>query len=174
MIVNINPLPEVCILGRDSICVGITTQLSPTTDGTWVSNNPNIASVTNDGLVRGLSAGYATFTFTSSTGCSATTDTISVDVFPVITPTIAERNVVCENTEIELLNNTDGGVWTLSNNNAEIVSLNTENLVIIRGTTKGQVYVTYTVGDGVCQTKSTFLLKIIPDTQPKIIIGMER
>ncbi|MEO6251872.1 MAG: CHRD domain-containing protein, partial [Ferruginibacter sp.] len=42
------------------------TTLSPTSGGTWISNNPAVATVTNAGVVNGVSPGSATFTFTST------------------------------------------------------------------------------------------------------------
>jgi hypothetical protein len=77
------PLPVVGITGNTSICVNGTTNLSPITGGTWVSNSPLVASVTNAGLVTGLTAGNATFTFSqTSSGCSKTTSEITVNALP--------------------------------------------------------------------------------------------
>ncbi|MCL2417495.1 MAG: Ig-like domain-containing protein, partial [Bacteroidales bacterium] len=56
---------QASITGTDRICIGATTQLSSTIDGTWMSNNTNVASVTNEGLVTGLMEGAAAFTFTA-------------------------------------------------------------------------------------------------------------
>ncbi|MHC0439383.1 T9SS sorting signal type C domain-containing protein [Flavobacterium sp. 3-210] len=72
--------PAVSITGSNNICVGSTTNLSPTSGGTWTSSNSLIASVTNAGVVTGVATGSATFTFTSSTStnCSSTTAAIAV------------------------------------------------------------------------------------------------
>ena len=164
----------ISILGKDSICVGTTTQLSSTMAGMWASKHPSVASVTNDGLVRGVSEGLATFTFTSTTGCVATTKSVSVDTFPIVAPITADKKIICENTETDLSCTTPNGIWTISNTNAQFSSSNTVNPVTIRGTTVGKAYITYTVGKGICQTKSTYLLKIIPTTTPTIIVGMEK
>ena len=76
---TVNALPNVGITGDDIICVEATTTLSPTTGGTWVSNNPGVATVTNAGVVTGVSNGTATFTFTDgTTGCAATTGNVTV------------------------------------------------------------------------------------------------
>jgi len=76
--VGMYPLPAVSI-SDDSVCVNATTQLTPSTGGTWVSLNPSIASVTNDGEVTGISAGNARFVFTlDATGCSDTTTIVRV------------------------------------------------------------------------------------------------
>jgi len=78
VVATVNPLPIVS--ASSSLTIGSTITLSPTTGGTWKSSNDLIATVTNAGVVTGVSAGTATFTFTNSlTGCSATTTMVSVD-----------------------------------------------------------------------------------------------
>ncbi|MBK9735561.1 MAG: hypothetical protein IPO92_11540 [Saprospiraceae bacterium] len=47
--------PVVSITGPSTTCVGINTAVSPTTGGTWVSNMPLIASITDAGVVTPLS-----------------------------------------------------------------------------------------------------------------------
>jgi hypothetical protein len=70
--VTVNSLPTVSITGANPIFVGNTTTLSPTTGGTWASSNAAVASVTNAGVVTGVSGGTATFTFTqTSPNCSS-------------------------------------------------------------------------------------------------------
>jgi len=77
--VQVNPLPVVSISGPSSICLNGSTTLSPTSGGTWVSNNPAIASVdAGTGVVTPLAVGNATFTFTNGNSCSATTGPVTV------------------------------------------------------------------------------------------------
>jgi PKD repeat protein len=76
--ITVNPLPDV-MSGSATISLGETTSLSPATGGTWTSSNPAVATVTDAGIVTGVSAGTATFTFTdATTGCNATTGEITV------------------------------------------------------------------------------------------------
>ncbi len=63
--------PVVSFTGPTTICAGNTTTLSPTSGGTWASNNPSVATVTNAGLVTGVGQGAVTFTYTRDGGCSA-------------------------------------------------------------------------------------------------------
>jgi len=73
--VEVFPEPSISNGGIDQICIDESNQLTSDTDGTWSSSDPEIATITNDGLVIGKDAGTVTFTFTSmSTGCSISTD----------------------------------------------------------------------------------------------------
>ncbi len=69
--ITTQPKPTVSITGATAICAGSTSQLSPTSGGTWVSNNTAVATVTNAGVVTGVSSGSVTFTYTRDGGCSA-------------------------------------------------------------------------------------------------------
>jgi large repetitive protein len=98
--VTVNPLPIVS--APESVCVGSTVVLSPTTGGTWISSNTSVATVTDAGVVSGVSAGSATFTFTNSiTGCSATTTAVVVNQEPIFTFCPSD---ISENTTINQCN----------------------------------------------------------------------
>src|SRR5690606_35003090 len=85
--VHINDLPVVSFGGNQNICVSSTTQLLPDSGVTWVSSDPSIASVQNNGTVTGINPGFTTFQFTNSTTecVSEISDTVWVNVRPVIT-----------------------------------------------------------------------------------------
>src|SRR6185436_5207792 len=83
--VTVNPLPTVSV-PLASLCVGATMTASPTTGGTWISSAPGVATITNAGLITGISAGNATFTFTeTATGCSNTTSSVTINALPTAT-----------------------------------------------------------------------------------------
>ncbi|WP_147679293.1 Ig-like domain-containing protein, partial [Algibacter pacificus] len=84
VVVTVNPLPVVAITGDTEICVEGTTQLSPTTGGTWVSNNIAVATVDDSGLVTAMAPGSTTFTFTNTNGCAATTEAVLINPLPTI------------------------------------------------------------------------------------------
>src|SRR5690606_11308482 len=72
--VTVNPPPSVAVSGTSAVCIGSTTTLIPTTGGTWVSVFPAIATVTNAGVVTGVSAGTGRFIFTeTATACISDT-----------------------------------------------------------------------------------------------------
>jgi hypothetical protein len=99
--VMVNALPVVST-PQTELCTGLPLTLSPTSGGTWLSSNPSIASVTNSGLVTGLSAGVVNFTFTqTSTGCSATTANVLIKQSPSSGLT-ASKTDVCPNTQVTL------------------------------------------------------------------------
>lgn len=99
----ISCIPSVNITGSNSICAASTTTLSPTTGGTWTSNNPTIASVTNSGLVTGIAAGSATFTFTqTSTGSSNTTSAVSVNSLPSGVTASVSTGSICQGSAVDL------------------------------------------------------------------------
>ena len=75
---TVNPIPVVSI-PSNNLCARSTMTLSPAVGGVWTSSNSSVATVTNDGVVTGVSTGNATFTFTNTaTNCSATTSSITV------------------------------------------------------------------------------------------------
>ena len=79
VVFNVNPRPN--ITGTDSVCVGATTQLigsgTAATSNAWVSLNTSIATVTNNGLVAGVSGGTCSVVYFNNQGCS---DTLSIKV----------------------------------------------------------------------------------------------
>jgi subtilisin-like proprotein convertase family protein len=111
---TVNSLPVVSITGSTIVCAGgpnSNTTLSPAVGGTWASSNNSRATVTNAGVVTGVSAGAVTFTFTqTSTGCSNTTGSISVSARPTATFTASPGAAVCANTNVTYTTQTGGGI----------------------------------------------------------------
>lgn len=107
---TVNPRPTVSITGANSICIGANTTLSPTTGGTWVSNNTSVATVSASGVVTAVGQGTATFTFTdATTGCTNTTSAVTVNPPPSVA--ISGTQAVCIGSTTTLIPTT-GGTWT--------------------------------------------------------------
>jgi hypothetical protein len=176
--VTIKSLPILSILGSSSICLNTTTLLSANEAGSWASLNNSVATVNSStGLVTGVGVGSTRFVFTSSvTGCNDTTTAVTVGTFPSVDPITAVRDATCVGMGVQLTGSPAGGVWSLSNGNADFSSPSSPlaNPVTIEGITTGGVYVTYTVGSGACQSNSTYYIKVLPQTAPTVIIGFER
>jgi len=84
---------------------------SPGSGGTWVSSNPLVATINNAGLITGLTAGTATFTYIeTATGCINSTSAITVIDLP--TASISGTTAVCKGSSATLqINFTGTGPW---------------------------------------------------------------
>jgi|GEM_PF-1034319 len=89
VVVIVNSLPTVST-SDTKVCVGASITASPATDGTWISSNTSVATISNAGVITGVAAGTATFTFTNTGGCSSTTNTVTVNTKPQVTLIDAE------------------------------------------------------------------------------------
>lgn len=143
--VTVNPTPTVAVTGPTGICIGDVTQLSPTTGGTWASDNPSVASVTSGGVVTGLSAGFARFTFTDDTyGCvSVKTAPVTVNLRPTVSFT--GPNALCIG-QTSTVTPTSGGTWTSSAPGVATIN----NAGLITAVSQGSVSFTYTQASTFC------------------------
>jgi hypothetical protein len=170
--VTIYPIPVIPNFLTE-ICPGFTVHV-PSENGRWESSDSNKVDIVGNGKIVGMEPGYADITFydTIIGGCSASVR-VTVNPYPEVQE-IEGKQVVCEGQEIELTNTTPNGVWTKNNDNISFDNPQA-NPVKVTGVTKGKSFVTYTVFEGICQTKRTFRVKVIPNLPPpKIIIGIER
>ena len=142
--------PTVSISGASSICIGSTTNLSPSTGGVWSSTNPSVASVNNAGLVTGLATGTATFVFTqTSTGCSSNpTSPVSVATKPLTTFTGPTGICIGDQTTIAP---TSGGTWTSSNNSVATIT----NQGVITAIASGSATFTFTLSGSNCTSDAS-------------------
>ena len=96
--VTINALPTIANLPlNNKICKGeIYTSLTPNSGGIWTSNNNSIATITNAGIITGVTPGNVTFTYTNTaTGCSSISASIEVLAVPTINSITASPTIVC-------------------------------------------------------------------------------
>ena len=149
VIVSANPV--VSITGSNSICIGGTTSLSPTAGGTWSSSNLSVATVNNDGIVTGISAGTATFVFTKEGGCiSLPTSAITINRNPILSEITGGSLVISIGSTTQFNNNTSGGVWSITNGTGRAI-ITASGLVT--GTEIGTVKINYTVENGYCKSE---------------------
>ena len=100
------------IQGKDIICAGETTQLSPSTGVTWESGNPATATVDNTGLVTGVGIGATVFTYTTAEGCiSNPSPAVLVLIIPE--PNITGLDTICTQ-ETTTLTPSAGVTWESS------------------------------------------------------------
>ncbi len=72
--------PTASFASIDSVKVGQSINVEPNTNGTWNSDNKNIATVSNDGTVNGINKGIAAIVFTNKNGCES--QKLFVKVYP--------------------------------------------------------------------------------------------
>jgi uncharacterized protein YjdB len=155
-VLTVHPRPTVSITSSPNICINGTTQLSPSSGGTWVSNHGSVASVANNGVVTGIAPGFATFTFTSTlTTCSSLpSDTVWVTPAPVIG--FSGPTEICVSATTTLFPST-GGVWTSSDPTIATVT----NAGIVTAIGPGKVTFTFAEsGTGCSSSAATGTLTI--------------
>lgn len=175
-LITVKALPTVSITGSSSICVGATTTttLSPTTGGTWSSNNAS-ASVTNAGVVTGISAGSATFTFTETlSGCSNTTGAVTVNALPTAA-TLSTNNPICSGEDaVFTITGTAGDIVTYTGATGSPASPVTIGAggtadVTVAGVTAEQTLTLVSITNGTCSQTLTQTATITVNPLP--IIG---
>lgn len=169
-----NTPPVVGITGSSSICMGGTTNLLPVSGGTWVSNNPTLASVTNGGVVTGLSAGSATFTFIqTSTGCTSTTLAVTVSAPPSAPTvgTITQPTCSLATGNVELNGLPASGTWTLTRSPGGTITTGTGTSTILSGLAAGTYTFTVTNQAG-CTSAASANVTINTQPETPVITGI--
>ena len=147
------------ISGTTSVCVGSQTQLTgsgtPITNNPWVSSSIAKATVSNTGLVTGISPGTTNITYSNTLGCS-TTSVVTVNALPIISGTTN----VCSGFQTQLTGTgtaATSNAWTSSN--TAIASVSGTGLVtgIVAGTTT----ITYTNSNG-CTVSVGLTVNVFP------------
>ena len=113
--VNLTVSASPTVSGPTSVCVGATTNVTPSSGGTWTSGDNGIATVDNAGLVTGVSAGSTTLTFTDGgTGCSNTVAvTVNGDATLTFTSGVGtDAQTVCQGSSIVNITYLVGGSGT--------------------------------------------------------------
>jgi len=161
--------PNTAIIGGNtSICMGATIALSnETAGGTWSTANTNI-TVDVDGVVTGVDAGTGIVTYTTTFGCTTTTN---IDVNP-LPGNITGTTRVCEGLTRPLFNATPNGTWTSANTTIATVD---ENTGVVTGVTGGITTIIYTLPTG-CSAQTTFSVNPVAVLSgvPYVCIGQER
>ena len=163
--VTVNPLPAP-ITGNTFVCLDQNTKLENiTSDGTWSSGSPEIATVQSvSGQVRGVSTGTATIFYTLSTGCYRSID-MSVNPTPAapVLGTVQHPSVGNPTGSAELTGLPQGG-WIL--NPGAIAG--TGASYTVSGLTPGSYEFTVTNGCGNVSAATLVTINEIPMVEIKV------
>ena len=164
--ITVNTLPIVAAIagGAAAVCVNSTTQaftdVSPS--GVWsIVSVTGTASITNGGVVTGLTAGTVIVTYTvTNGGCSASaTKSLSITALPTVAAIAGGNATVCVNSAtLAFTDATTGGTWSV------VAGTGTASITtggIVTGLTPGTVTVKYTITTG-CGNSATKSLTIYP------------
>jgi uncharacterized protein YjdB len=157
--------PIVNVSGPSTICVGSTTNLSPSSGGYWKSSDESIASVNSYGEVIGKKIGKAKFVF-SELNSECVSDSLEIEISTTIGVDVLGPSVLCVNEQTTLSPST-GGYWLSSNPTAAIVN----NIGIVTAVSQGSAVFTFTTNNG-CISLPT--APIIVNDYPTIIISTDQ
>jgi uncharacterized protein YjdB len=155
--VAVNTTPT--ISGTLSVCSGSFTQLTGSataaTTNPWISANPDVATVSNKGLVMGIAAGTSVITYTNSKGCTKIA-TVTVNALPAIAGTLT----VCGGFTSQLTGSVTAATTTpwISATTA-VATISSTGLVT--GVTEGTSVITYTNSLG-CKTTASVTANAAP------------
>lgn len=161
--ITVNEKPK--ITGTLTLCVGTTTQLigtsTPATTTAWTSASTPVATISNTGLVTGVSAGVSIITYKTISGC---TNTVTVTVTNL--PTITGTSIVCIGSTTQLLGSgtsASSNPWVSATPSVATVS----STGVITGLTAGTSIITFTNSNG-CKTSQ--LVTVNPILVPSVSI----
>ena len=160
--VNTFSMPSVNpITGDLTVCAGATTLLSNTTpNGVWSSANQAVATISNTGLVSGLTGGTSQISYTVTTnGCSTIQNVTFTVITSPIVPAITGNSSICANTTSLLANSSAGGVWTSDSTKYAIIDPLSG---LVSGKAAGNSLIHYTVTANGCTTEKTIPVTVKP------------
>ncbi len=150
--VNVNEVPQ--ITGPSELCMPNTITLqNAVAHGDWSSSNIDVATVSNTGVVTGVSAGTAvisyTVSFTNPTGCVITrTYTVTVNAPPTVVSYTQSQTILTNNNASFNVSATGSGLtyqWEVSNGSLPLTFAPITNTGIYAGATTNTLSLT-TVG----------------------------
>lgn len=140
----VEPAVEAYFIGPDYICGMDITTVGPSAGGTWSSSNPSIATLTNSGLVTGISPGQVILTFLPSNGECGSANELTLVVGGTVTTSI-EESIICLGETTQTSPST-GGTWTSSD--PTIATIDNNGLILSVGS--GTVDLEFTPTDNSC------------------------
>ncbi|MBK7524706.1 MAG: Ig-like domain-containing protein [Saprospiraceae bacterium] len=161
--VVINTPPSAPSLGGASaICAGSSANVTPSTNGTWTSSNNSVATITNVGVVNGLTAGTVTLTYTrSSDGCSNSTPftVYALPSAPVI-GTITHPTCITATGSVLLNGLPSSGTWTITRTPGGNTYTGTGTSYTVTGLTPNTSFTFIVTNADLCTSSSSNIVAI--------------
>jgi hypothetical protein len=107
----VREVPSVTNPSLSDICAGRNATVTPTSGGTWSSSDPLVATITNSGVITGISGGTAAFRFTNSVSGCVSSPTASITVNDKPTINLTGSDAICVGS-LSSLTPASGGTWT--------------------------------------------------------------
>jgi uncharacterized protein YjdB len=135
--------PQGAITGAATLCQGTSSTLGTTpAGGTWLINNPSIATINASGILAGINVGTTIVSYTNNTtGCYATREVSVVN----LSASISGPSTVCKASTMTLTGSPAGGSWTSTNISYVTVDPSSG---IVTGVNTGSATVSYSVASG--------------------------
>jgi uncharacterized protein YjdB len=151
--ITVNPLPDAGrIRGSASVCLGSSIDLTDAlTGGTWSISNSD-ATVSDSGVVMGISAGVSIVTYAVENSCETAFVTKSITITTVATAgAISGPAVVCIGADTTFSSTVLGGTWESSDPSSAAVNSSSG---VVTGIASGTAIISYTVMSA-CGTATT-------------------
>ncbi len=171
--ITINPAPNAgTVTGSATLCASATTSFasSGTSGGNWSSSNSAVASVnTSTGLVRGVSAGSATISYSVTNSCGTNIATAPITINPLpAAGSIGGATSVCATTSSTLTTTGSiGGTW--SSSNTAVASMSGSG--IVSGVSAGSAVISYSYTNGCGTDVATRSLTVLAQPNAGTISG---
>ncbi|MBE2289573.1 MAG: Ig-like domain-containing protein [Chitinophagaceae bacterium] len=159
-----NPL---AITGPDYVCVGanITLEDASPDHAYWSSSNTSIATVTNGGVVTGVSAGTVNITFFQSKITGGGFNCFAVKTITVGGAPITGDIDICVGETTSLANPVAGGAWSSSNTSVATVG----STGVVSGVSAGTCIISYYIGSG-CESTVTVTVSPLPEISGTLLL----
>jgi uncharacterized repeat protein (TIGR01451 family) len=168
-VVSVNPIPVAgYITGADSICLGTTATLHPfNSGGIWQSSDNTIVSVSDSGVISGLTAGSVLISYSITNMCG--TDTVLKFVQAAILPptSITGAATICIGVPDTMIVSPFGGHFTATNPHAAV----NQNGVVF-GYSNGTDTIQYLYHNVCGSDSSRWSLNVLHIDTPAAITGL--
>ncbi len=146
------------ISGTQTVCVGTTTTFAdPIIGGAWSSTATTIATVSPMGVVRGITAGTATISYTITNICGTSASSVVVTVNPAPDAgTVTGTGTVCVGLTTSLTDLTSGGIWISAM--TSVAAVGTDGTVT--GVAAGTARISYTVTNSCGSVSATSVVTV--------------